>query len=185
MTLTNFRSPLLALLLASLFGTAAASPDHDHSHDAAPVEAGPAAPRFEAQSDLFEVVGILNDDELSVFVDRYADNAPVLKARVEIESGKFKQVGQFHDAHGDYSFKAEAFKKPGTYPISIVVTAGDDADLLAGNLIVPDPHAGEDHIDGIATWLKAVIGAVGLVLAGGLALFIRRRSQVRCVGGLK
>jgi hypothetical protein len=175
-----------ALSLALISGIAIASPGDDHSHDAAPqAAAGPASPRFEAHSDVFEVVGILGGSELSIFVDRFADNAPVLKAKVEIESGKTQMVGQFHEDHGDYSFDAKSFQKPGSYPISLTLAAGDDVDILAGNLVVSDDTDGHGHNETSSLIQRGglwVIGLVGLVVA---ILFARRLYKRRNAGGRK
>ncbi|MGL5001383.1 MAG: hypothetical protein ACRDAM_00405, partial [Casimicrobium sp.] len=61
-----------ALLLTPL---AVAGPGHDHG-DAVPTAAASALPRFTAQSDLFDAVGVLGKDELVVFIDRAATNEP-------------------------------------------------------------------------------------------------------------
>lgn len=177
--------PVLALALT--FSSAIAAPGHDHDHgDEAPTAAaGPASPRFEAHSDLFEVVGVLEGDELSVFVDRFADNAPVLKAKVELESGSTKAVGQFHEDHGDYSFAAGPFKKPGTYPITLTIAAGEETDLLAGDLIVPDEHAGHDHEVSSHLIENLGLGALGLIALGALVWSTRRWQKRRSTGGLK
>lgn len=170
------------MIVAIASGTAAASPGHDHSHDEAPQAAtGPASPRFEAQSDLFEVVGVLGDSELSVFVDRYDDNAPVLKAKVELESGVTKALGQFHEDHGDYSFAAASFKKPGNHAITLTIADGDDVDILAGNLVVPETSVSHAHppsrIRQLGLW------TLGLVLLAVTIWTARRVSKRRAAGG--
>jgi hypothetical protein len=176
---------VLVAPLAIICGIAIASPGHDHSHDEAPQAAtGPVAPRFEAHSELFEVVGVLGDSELSIFVDRYNDNAPVLKAKVELESGATKAVGQFHEEHGDYSFAAERFKKPGSHPITLTVTSGDDVDILAGNLVVPDAHADGSHHES-SLFKQAALWMLGLSVAAALAWTARRLIKRRNAGGLK
>jgi hypothetical protein len=175
-----FATPLLAL--AFIFNPAIASPGHDHGVEAPTQATGTASPRFEAHSELFEVVGVLEGNELSVFVDRFADNAPVLKARVELESGPTKAVGEFHEEHGDYSFAAAPFKKPGSYPITLAVTAGDQTDLLAGDLVVPDEHAGHEHEDSFHLLERFGLGALGLI---ALVWVTRRWQKRRSTGGLK
>lgn len=156
---------------------------HDHGEDAAPT--GSSSPRFAVQTDLFEAVGVLQGGELSVFVDRYADNAPVLDATVELESGKFKATGKLHEVHGAYSFPGAPFEKPGRYPIVLTVTAGDDVDLLAGNLVVPQPEAGHGG------WLAGWRGTARFVVAGVAVLSIAfvvgaviRRRRAAALGGV-
>jgi hypothetical protein len=150
-----------------------------HSHDPAPAAAsGSALPRFSAHSDLFEAVGVLNAAELSVLIDRYETNEPVLNAKVEIESGSFKSVAAFHSEHGDYSAPAQAFRKAGTYPITLTVMAGDQTDLLTGELVVPEPDAGFTHAapgKPWGLWLAIATGLLGLVATVGWR--VRRPNQ--------
>ncbi|MCE2937652.1 MAG: hypothetical protein LW845_16695, partial [Flammeovirgaceae bacterium] len=166
------------LLLAALLiaGTASAGPGHDHG-DGAPAVAGKASPRFDAHSDLFEVVGVLRGGELSITIDRYATNTPVLDAKLEIESGTFKAIAQFHPEHGDYRVPSRTFEKPGSYPITLTLTVGEEWDILAGNLVVPDSEAGHDHTTSAMSW-KGAAAIAALVLVFGIVgtLLIRRRS---------
>lgn len=136
---------LLALCTVITVSAAKAGADHDHSHDPAPKTATAPAPRFAAQSESFEVVGVLQGEALAVFVDRFEDNAPVLEARVELESGSFKALGELDAERGSYRFDAAAFKGPGSYPIQIMLTVSGQTDLLGADLVVPDPHEGHVH----------------------------------------
>ena len=151
-----------------------------HSHDAPVVAAGTAAPRFVATTDLFEVVGILSGGKLTVFVDRFATNVPVVDATVELESGAFKAKGVLHTDLGDFVFPADVFNQPGSHPLVLTITAGEDVDIVAANLVVPDPHAGDDHAD--APWLTKrnalYAGAVLLSLAM-VVLVLRLRLKAR------
>ncbi len=169
----------LAIALVFALSIAAAGPGHDHG-DAAPIAStGKTSPRFEAHSDLFEAVGVLGGGELSILIDRYKNNEPILNAKVELESGAFKATGAFHADHGDYGFESKAFEKPGTYPISLIIMAGDEIDILAGNLIVPDSKAGHDHTDTPLAWKRWL--AIGAVAATGIlfAMFMLRRRSGR------
>lgn len=166
----------IIILMASFATSAFAGPGHNHGDEGAKALTGPTSPRFEAHSDLFEVVGVLGTTELAVFIDRYADNAPVRKARVEVESGSFKAVGEFNAETGDYHFPGGVFQKPGSYPVSLTITAGEDIDILAANLIVPDPHVGHDHAPGAPHWMWWAGGAA-VFLAIAFIAFVRRRQR--------
>lgn len=174
----------MTLLLRILIGAAAllsagpasSGPGHDHGN-AAPTSTATASPRFDTHSDLFEVVGILGVSELSIFVDRYGDNAPVLKARVEMDIGGNKAVGAFNAELGSYGFANAALQKPGTYPVTLTISAGDDVDILAGNLVVPDPHAGHVHEAVSFKWFYVLIAAIAI--AAAVAFFLLRRRQGR------
>lgn len=177
-----FTGALLALGLAH--GAAIAGPGHDHGDEAQAVAGGPASPRFEMHSTLFEAAGVLHANELSVFIDRYADNAPVLDARVELESGATKAVGQFHADLGDYSFPAEPFSKAGRHALTLTVTTDGHADKLSGELVVPDTHAEQGHHH--SHLLRTVaLAALGVAALAASVLGIRRRQTRRKTGGLK
>jgi hypothetical protein len=136
-------------------------------------------PRMEAASETFEIVGRLEDGELSILVDRFETNEPVLGGKVEVESNGIKAEGKFHMDHGDYAFTDErllkALAQPGKHPLVFTVFAGNDSDLLQGTLDVTAAHHddhGHDHVPG---WVwKAGIAAMGVLLVGGL--WLRRRS---------
>lgn len=174
---------LLALLVLAISTTVLAGEGHDHGEAKAPAGAVAASPRFQGHSDLFEVVGILKGDELSIMIDRYATNDPVLNAKVEVESGAVKKTAVFHADHGDYSLPAESFRKPGTYPITLTIVSGKDTDLIAGDLVVLDPEAGHDRsAESAGGWLKwaksAGAAALSLVIVG-MAIAMWRRRLVR------
>ncbi len=176
--------PVRRLALALAVGLAApalAGPGHDggHAHDEAPiVTSGAALPRFEAHSDLFEVVGTLHGGELVLTLDDYATNAPVAGARVELESGDYKIVGEPVDP-GTYRFGETPFA-PGTYPVMLTVSAGDDVDLLAADLVVAAPAV--DAAAGSASRGERVLwgagGVLALVALGlGVRAGLRRRDR--------
>ncbi len=172
---------VFALLALAVSASAFAGEGHDHGEAKTRAGAVAASPRFQGHSDLFEVVGILKGDELSITIDRYATNEPVLDAKVELESGALKKTAAFHAEHGDYSLPAESFRKPGTYPITLTIVSGKDTDLIAGDLVVPDPEAGHDHsaeaTSGLMKWAKpAGAAALALIVLMIAASMWRRRS---------
>jgi hypothetical protein len=111
---------------------AIAGDGHDHG-DAAPAATGTALPRFAAVSETFELVGVLDGKQVTLYLDRFVDNTPVRGAQIELEidGTKFKA-----EAHGDdaYEVVLKEAPKPGVLPITATVTAGAEVDLLAGEL---------------------------------------------------
>ena len=103
------------------------------------------SPRIEAKSDLFELVGTLAGSELSIFIDRFDTNEPVLKAKVELESAGMKAQAKFPDDVGSYSVDDPAMLKKlataGEHPLVITVLAGKDSDLLDAVLRVEESPA--------------------------------------------
>jgi hypothetical protein len=189
-------TPMLgALLLGVLVGAASASPgshgpngEHLDSHQADP-SAASSAPRLEAQSELFELVGRLSGGEFSLLIDRFATNEPVLKAEVEVESGQLKAKARFHEDLGDYAVDDPAMLKllatPGEHPVVVTIVAGQDSDLLNGVLRVDvgqQPDAMHAHaVEGGRLWRWGLLAA--LLAAAGWAWRLRQRSRGRNTEG--
>ncbi|GAP34247.1 MAG TPA: hypothetical protein PK306_05395 [Aquabacterium sp.] len=176
--------PLAALSLAAfLLGAgmpAAAGDGHDHG-DAAPAAAGTALPRFAAVSETFELVGVLDGKQVTLYLDRFADNAPVRGAKIELEIAGAKFSAQ---AHGDdaYEVVLKEAPKPGVLPITATVTAGAEVDLLAGELDLHEaPHADEavhEHSwKEYAGWAVGGLAALAVLVLGGRRLMAARQPQ--------
>jgi hypothetical protein len=177
----NFPNLPAALCAAAILAAspAWAGPGHDHG-DAAPAAVGQALPRFSAVSETFELVGVLSGKQITLYLDRFADNSPVRGAQIELEIGgaKFKA-----EKHGDdeYEVVLPEAPKAGVLPVTATVTAGNEADLLAGELDIHDmAHADEAaHTHSwteYAGWVAAGIAALGLLVWGG-----RRAVHARSV----
>lgn len=154
--------PLLSALAlaAALFSPAAPAhgPDGDHQHGPA-ASAAPSTgrPRIEASSEQFELVATLDGGRLSMLVDRFATNEPVLNAQVEVESGGRKARAAFHADTGDYMVTDEALLKllgtPGQHALVITLIHGNESDLLDASLQVTAEQlraaaeAAHDHAD--------------------------------------
>lgn len=146
-----------------------AGPGHDHG-DSAPVTTGPALPRFAATSELFELVGVLNGRQITLYLDRTADNAPIFGAQIELEIGGEKLKAATHD--DTYHVELATAPKPGVLPVTATVIAGQEIDLLAGELDIHDetPGGKDAHVHGwqeYAGWAGgAVVAVAALVLIG-------------------
>ncbi|HRH85786.1 MAG TPA: hypothetical protein PLO41_02965 [Rubrivivax sp.] len=178
-------TPLLAAmsLIAALTVSplARAGDGHDHG-DAPAASTGPALPRFAAVSEAFELVGVLNGKQITLYLDRAADNAPVTDAQIELEIAGAKLKAQKHDGHEDaYEVVLAAAPKPGVLPITATVTAGQEVDLLAGELDLHEAahadeaahvHSGKEY----AGWGAAAAAAlVVLTLVGRRVAASRQR----------
>ena len=91
-------------------------PDGDHDHAAAPTKqsvapsvTAPATPpaAAEARSEAFELVASLDGGELSVLIDRFDTNEPVLGAVVQVSLRGIQADATFHADHG------AGFRHPG------------------------------------------------------------------------
>lgn len=173
---------ILKLIFVYLLATSAAvaapgahGPNGEHLDAPAGQSAGDARPRIEAFTESFELVGYLQDGELSVMIDRYDTNEPVLNGKLEIEFNGTKAAARFHADHGDYAVDDENFlkalAKPGKHALLFTLAAGEESDLVEGTLEVPENGHAQAH-DGkpgrggapliwtIASALLAIAGAV-------------------------
>jgi hypothetical protein len=190
--LSLLRRPIAALALCSFVGAALASPgahgpngEHLDTMQAGSAAAS-TAPRLEAKSELFELVGRLSGGEFSILIDRFATNEPLLKADVEVESGQLKAKARFHEDLGDYAVDDPAMLKllatPGEHPVVITVMAGEEADLLDGVLRVdaaqaPQAAQGHDHGHNGWRWGWGWGGLIALALAGAWAWLKRKQAR--------
>ena len=163
---------LAALLVAAVLVTppAWAGEGHDHG-DAAPAVAGQALPRFTAVSETFELVGVLSGKQITLYLDRFADNSPVRDAQIELEIGGAKFKAEKH-GEDEYEVVLPEAPKAGVLPVTATVTVGNEADLLAGELDIHEAtHADEaahSHAwTAYAGWAAAGIAALALLAWGG------------------
>ncbi|WP_349607076.1 MULTISPECIES: hypothetical protein [Cupriavidus] len=175
---------LLSLACAAHAAPGAHGPNGEHLD--APASTGAAAnaqPVIEANTESFELVGTLAADELSVMVDRYATNEPVLNGTLEVEFNGIKAQGKLHADFGDYSFTDEkllkALRQPGNHALVFTLVAGKESDLIEGTLNV----AADGHAYGLGAFWRArwpwVVLLVAVVLAAAVWGVRRRNIQKR------
>ncbi|MBI5899840.1 MAG: hypothetical protein HZB40_11485 [Rhodocyclales bacterium] len=181
----NVRVLLLAFsfALAAFQASAHGGEDHVHANDA---KAGPApvvavAPRAVAWTDDFELVAVLEDKTLTLMLDRYATNEPVVDAKVEVDGGAVKAVAR-QIAPGVYVIPATSIAAPGKYPLAISVEAGELADLLTLTLDLAAPATGVQHAHSAREWLLWGVAAALLLAAAGLVLLRWRRQHGKAQG---
>jgi hypothetical protein len=133
------------------------------------LRARPAA--FAATSELFELVGVVNGTQLTLYLDHSADNSPVKGAKLELEFGGSK-IDTKPRADGEFEATLAQPLKPGVTPVTATVAAGPETDLLAGELKIPD--VGPTAAPPARSW-QTYTGwtAAGLVLLGALAWLAR------------
>jgi cobalt-zinc-cadmium efflux system membrane fusion protein len=175
----------IRVILLAMCATMSLQPTAGHSHeghdDATPVASampGTNIPRIEAQSELFEIIGVVQNGLMTLFLDRYATNEPVADAKIDIEAGPLKGSAQ-SNPDGTYTFRNAALNQPGQIPVTFTITAGRDSDLLAGDLVVGDPDAAAGHTSSGPCWKRWSWAAGGLVLLVGIAIaWWSRRKRV-------
>ncbi len=191
---------LIALITsaAAIAGPGAHGPNGEHLDlPSANATAQGSVPRIETFTETFELVGQLLPDELSILIDRYESNEPVLGGKLEVELNGIKAVASFHADHGDYAITdkklLQALAKPGKHNLIFTFAAGEESDLLEATLEVAahNDHHAEQHTEQHADHGRALAGSghkgwgmLGLILAT-IALVVliaklasrRRRNQ--------
>ena len=178
-------SNLLILVIAiSVSGGALASPGaHGPNGEHLDGPAGTASlgtvPRVEAFSEAFELVGQLSGGELSVMIDRYETNEPVLNGKLEVEFKGLKANAKFHPDMGDYAIDDATFLKalaaPGKHALLFTFIAGEESDLLEGTLEVTAAAAPSDHaLSNAWKWWAPGVASALLIAA---VFWLRRHKK--------
>ena len=163
---------LTAALLLGCFGLAQASP--------AP-EVPVAMPVAVAESDSFELVGRLEASGFVFFVDRVANNAPVLNATLEVEQGGRKATARFRSESGDYliddAIWLAPLHQPGEYALAFTLLAGDEADLLTADFAVLAASTVATALPLFNGWAAGISGlALLLLLLGAWRRWVARKA---------
>lgn len=170
----------VAVILLSLAGPALAAPggpEHSHGPEAVPGSAQPH-PRFVAESETHQLVGVFRDGALTLYLDRQADNAPVTDATITLEiAGRVVAAEPRPDGTWHAMLEAGA----GAGEIEIIATiSGPQPDLLIASLTLGEAAHEAAAADGlrakIATFLHRPIemelALIGMVVTGLVALLL-------------
>ncbi len=167
---------LIAVFLLAVMAMSApparAHEGHDHgAPSVAPLTA--VAPRVEASSESFELVGIVRGGAMILFLDRFADNEPVTRATIDVTADGVA-VRAEPQPDGSYLVAAPWLARTGPVDLVFTVTTGEASDLMIGTLDLPDAAATGDaaHVSAIGVLARSpVLWVIGLgLLLVGLAL---------------
>ena len=140
MTFSNplLRAAIFAIALWS--GGVAAHEGQDHGEQATkPVNSG-AVPRLAAASGAFELVALLRNGELVIYLDRFETNVPIVGASITVETA----VGPVAASAGDGAYRLPApWATSGPHDLIFTVTVEDLTEVLTGTLsVAPERPAG-------------------------------------------
>lgn len=165
-------------------------PNGEHLDAALTAGATSSAPRFEAKSEDYELVGRLQGGEFSMFINRFATNEPVDQAKVEVELGQLKAAAPYHSDQGDYAVADEKFLaelgKKGSHALVITILDGKESDLLDGTLEVGATQAAAEatHAHGDENALLfGALAIAALAAVGGLGWLLGRGSNSKVAKG--
>lgn len=175
------------------FAALAHEEGHDHDDAARKALITSAFPRVAAQSELYEVVGILKNERLTVYLDRFATNEPVTDAKLGVAIGDRPAVDAEQTEDNTYIVPFHAMPEAQSVEVVFSISAGSGDDLLIGSIRpsqdpAPDALAAStpEANSGPSLWLASIPPPVsnpvvlGLVVFGLGILFgeFRRRGRV-------
>ena len=170
----------LFLATGALASPGAHGPNGEHLDGPAASASSASTPRLETFSEAFELVAQLAGGELSVMIDRYDTNEPVLNGQLEVEYKGLTVPAKFHADLGDYAIDdarlLKALSAPGKHALLFTLIAGEDSDLLEGTLVVSAPAAEHHNHNDRRIWIAISIG-VALALAAMIGLRRRQRQK--------
>lgn len=169
------------LVMSSAFASPGAHGPNGEHLDGQTTATGAASslPRVETFTEAFELLGHLSGGELSIMIDRYETNEPVLGGVLEVQYKDLKAKAKFHADLGDYAVDDPKFlaaiSKPGTHALLFTLVAGEESDLLEGTLTVTE--ALDDHGHEHAINRRLLLAAGAAVVLGAAAVFVVRRRR--------
>ena len=174
---------LLVSALVALMALQIARAHEGHDHAAAPpVTTQPLAPRFEANSSEFALLGIRDGSQIVLYLDRFATNEPIEDAKIELESGGYK-VQAAAQADGTYRAHAGPLAVSGQHALMISIETAEASDLLDAGLQIATvpaaPTLEAQSADSSSSFLFAFSGGAALLVAAGVALARRKRAGAK------
>jgi hypothetical protein len=125
------------------------------------------------RGEVYDVVAVPDHDQLTLYVDRLRDNAPVSAATVQLTKGD-QTIAVRPTGPGTWIGDAPWVETPGNHDLTVTITGPDGDDLLAGQLAIAG-EAEDDHDNHTPWLLLAGVGGAALLLGGALGYGLRRR----------
>lgn len=110
---------------------------HDHDDAAAAALAASTFPRVAAQSELYEVVGVLKGGRLAVYLNNFTTNEPVTDAKVTVAIGDSEPAEAEPAQDGSYTASSQRLSGTGSVDVVFTISADAGDDLLIGSLALP------------------------------------------------
>jgi cobalt-zinc-cadmium efflux system membrane fusion protein len=175
---------IAALTLGPYFALA-----HEGGHDQDDSErallAASTFPRIVAKSETYELVGILRNDRLSIYLDRVPSNEPVTGAKVTVTIADAEPANTQLSDDGTYTLLRPHVPRSGTIDVVFNISEQGGDDLLIGTLSLPQDVSEAAALGRATTWITAVPWAIRhpvaltFAILGLAILFTRYRHRSR------
>ena len=174
----NYLKHKLILLSAVFFLSAAsvnlviAGPGHDHDAGQASNSVGVVLPRFYAESDMYEVVGVFDGKLIQLYLDHFLTNKPVKAAKINIDiDGQKIELKESPDNIYDGVLAKNLTSD--LAPVTITIIDGDVSDIIATTFV--NQHTNSTKF---SWWLVAKLAIGVLVLLAISWRFYSKRRQI-------
>ena len=166
---------LLAALLFMPFVLSGPVPAHEgHDHGDAPKTLTTAAPRGEARAGDFEIVAVLRNGEIVVYLDRFETNQPVANADIEALTPKGSEKAVAKE-DGTYRLPAKWAAGRDHYDLIFTVTLGEASEVLPVTITAAKVQQESSSPTRVSIWLTVLIALIAAILAFAGGVFAVRR----------
>jgi len=170
---THYLVQLIAALTLTISPISYAGPGHGPG-DEKPNQQAQTLPRFYAESDLYELVGVIRDRQITLYLDRYATNEAVKGASIDVEVDGAKVAAKPH-GDGEYLIELKNKIKDQPTPISITINDGGELDVLVSTIDLSQFE--NSSVMNWKTWLKLLV--LMCFVAGVVYWSYRNRDLLR------
>ena len=161
----------ISFLMFGLWSSAIAHEGHSHDKETKPPIVVNTFPTLTAVSENYELVGIVQSGQMTVFLDRFESNAPVVDAELEFDIAG-TVVKSVRNPDGTYLVNLpKSLNLKNSTPVTVTVLASAGADLLSGELVAINPAS---QSSSSIIWI--LLMQTGLLLAILLTWLLIRRN---------
>lgn len=161
----------ISFLMFGLWSSANAHDGHSHDKEIKPPSVVNTFPTLTAVSENYELVGIAQSGQMTVFLDRFESNAPVVDAELEFDIAG-TVVKSVRNPDGTYLVNLpKSLNMKISTPVTVTVLASAGADLLSGELAAISPAS---QSSSSIIWILLML--TGLLLAILLTWLLIRRN---------
>ena len=162
MIFRSFMAIVAAAMLLSAPSTSYAHGDEDHGAAAAASAPIGAKPRIEARTATVELVAAVDADDMTIWIDGWADNAPITVANVNVtidgQSRSAKSAG------GVYTVSDPKLEIAGAHQLAFLITRAGSVESLSAELTIPKADTSLQS-GGWTYWFVAAAIAVLAIIA--------------------
>jgi hypothetical protein len=152
---------VFTFLVAGYFAVASAHEGQNHDKGLKPQNNVATAPTLTAVSENYELVAIVQARQMTVYLDQFISNTPVVDADLDFDfSGTV--VKATRNVDGTYSVELpKNVDLKSSIPVTVTILAASGTDLLSGDLVITRAN---EHSSWSTFWVIAIVSACVIAL---------------------